>query len=554
LSNAGSLLGLLTYPVLVEPWLKLRPQTLGWSAGYALFAAFCGAVAWGLGRVRATERSETPAVGEEGPRPGVLDVLSWLALAACGSLMLLATTNQLCQDVAVVPFLWVVPLSIYLLTFIICFDKEQWYQRDLFLLLAGLAIWLESYLVNEGVSAALWVQALGYNVALFALCMACHGEMVRLKPSPRHLTLFYLMVSAGGALSGGFVALVAPRIFGGFWEFELGVTLSWVVFLAALGRDAWQRHRRRELVGASWAITVFTHVTAIALAGLVGYRFVGDIKSDRNGSLACRRNFYGVLRVVKYEEGDAGPRKSLRHGRINHGFQLTSPGKEAWKTSYYAETSGIGVAISQFPRHPIRVGVVGLGTGSIAAYAEEGDWYRFYDINPQVKELCDKHFTYLPDARKRGADAGVYLGDARLVMEQQLRDGAAQRFDVLAIDAFSGDAIPVHLLTQECAQLYWQHLAPDGILAIHISNRFINLRPVCRALGAARNATSMLIKNDDDDERGVTRSEWVLITRNHRFLATHGVLAAMEPWEADEKFIAWTDDFSNLYQLLRLKK
>lgn len=552
LSNLGSLLALIAYPVLVEPSLRLRPQTLWWTLGYVLFAACCATVAWRVSGLAPTPAQTAEQSGGEQPRPRALDVLLWLALAGCGSLMLLATTNQLCQDVAVVPFLWVLPLGLYLLSFILCFDREQTYVRGVWAVLLALALFVDFTLLLKGLSIVLLKQILGYNLALFVCCMACHGELVRLKPAPRYLTLFYLMVSLGGALAGLFVALVAPKIFTGFYELHAGLLLTGLLYVYVAGRDMLTRATDGRLDRRILPLVLGVVASGLVSLGLMAYKLGLDIKEDRGGLIEARRNFYGVLKVDQVDMQKAIWRKRLMHGRILHGHQYQDPSRRSWRSSYYSPGSGVGIALEHCVHTPRRLGVVGLGTGSMAAWGEQGDTVRFYDINPAVRDLCAKHFTYVQDSRARGADTQILMGDARLVMEQQLKDGQPQQFDVLAIDAFSGDAIPVHLMTLECARVYWQHLKPDGVLAFHISNRYLDLKPIAKALADQLGKQALLIENKDDERHGVTRSEWVLLTSNQALLDDPEVVAQTEVWPS-KKAILWTDDFTNLYQVLKLK-
>ncbi|MBI5833366.1 MAG: fused MFS/spermidine synthase [Armatimonadetes bacterium] len=554
LSNIGSLLALITYPLVTERLLRLNPQTYVWSAGYALFAVLCGTLAVLVSRSAecaepATESAAAPADDETRPSP--VTILFWLLLSACGSWLLLATTNQLCQDVAVVPFLWVAPLSLYLISFIICFDKEQWYHRGVYGTLLAVALLLGTYLLHRGLKVNIVYQIPAYCFVMFVGCMSAHGELVRLRPGARHLTLFYLMVSVGGALSGIAIALLAPRWFSGFYEYQIGLVGGWLLFTAVLARETHLRMAAGDLPGKDGFMRV-AFLSACALLGsTVGYYLYGEVRDDDADVLAQKRNFYGVLRVSEYDKGKEAAKLSLRHGRILHGFQFEAAKRRAWRTSYYSSGSGAGLALEHFPTQPKRVGVIGLGTGALAAYAEAGDSFVFYDINPDVVQITSRYFTYVQDAQARGAQVRIDQGDARITMEQQLASGQAQQFDVLLVDAFSGDAVPVHLLTRECIELYWKHLKPDGVLAIHISNRYINLRPVCRALGDSCGRQALLIRNDGDDATGVVMSDWVLLTNNRWFTADGKVRESTTACDNTDKPLVWTDDFSNLYSVLK---
>ncbi len=563
LSNVGSLLALLSYPLFFERYLRLKPQTWQWSACYVVFTLFCAAVAWQVLKMAPKEDEpgrEHPEAGPTEP-PGVFDVFLWLGLAACGSTVFLATTNQLCQDVAVVPFLWVLPLSLYLLTFIICFDKEAWYVRPLFCLLLAAAISLTCGALVKGVSLKLWKQVAIYAGLVFCCCMVCHGEMVRLRPAPRYLTLFYLMVSVGGALGGIFVAMVAPMVYTGFWELHTGLIACCVLMVLVslrdfLRRNNWPSYQRRDALD----LPMSAAMSIMGLCGIigVGYLLNWGIAKVREDTIDVRRNFYGVLRTTRVDSPSKPETNhiTLYHGRIMHGYQYTDQVRRVWPTSYFAHASGIGAALDYHPDRgrvgrQFRFGVVGVGTATLAAYGKRGDYFRFYEINPQVIEVANRHFSYMRDAKARGTDLDVFLGDARIVMEQQLKNNQSQQFDVLAVDAFSSDAIPVHLLTYECFGLYWQQLKPDGILAVHISNRYLDLAPVVRKLAALYHKTALQIHASDDDDTGTNQSDWVLVTSNERFMKQPVVQKMVSEWGKDAREpLLWTDDYSSLYSVL----
>lgn len=584
LSNAGSLLALLSYPFLVEPLLTLNQQMFAWSIS---FIAFVGLSGWcalrmcfpeeaavapdGRGLLQAMPNSDVapdpsppdrsppnpsrpnpsrPGAGR-GDAPGPLTVVLWLLLAAFGSIMLLATTNQLCQEVAVVPFLWILPLSIYLLTFIVCFDSDRWYDRRFFGSRLALAAPWACYALFEGVSVPMWLQIAIYSAVLFVCCMNCHGELARSKPSPRYLTLFYLVVAAGGAAGGVFAAVVAPSIFNDYWEYH--VALAGTFVLTAI---SWWRHRvwAGYLRRPSWLFAP----AAIGIAALIAVLAIQTLEDEKD-AICTSRTFYGVLRVTEYgKKGDPSAVRSLMHGRILHGNQYVDGERRYWATTYYGPESGIGLALAYHPRRAnpddsqrdLRVGVIGLGTGTIAAWGRPGDYIRFYEINPAVVRISNDYFTYREDS---AAGVDVVLGDARIQLERELASGEPGRFDVLAVDAFTSDAIPVHLLTVECAGIYWRHLKPDGLLLLHISNRFLNLNPVTRGLAEQFGSTAVLIDSSEDEDRNVDQAAWVILTNNEEFLSSANVEDAISPWpESDPPPIVWTDSFASLWQVLEI--
>jgi len=525
LSNLASLIALLGYPLLVEPWLTARQQVGLWSWLFGAFAVLCAVVAW---------RTPAPIAEQaaEGAAPiARRDVVWWLALSATGSMLLLAVTNHLTQNVASVPLLWLVPLTLYLATFIIAFEGKAWYQTRLAwpLLLIALAAmaWL---VVDTDYHYHLALQLGVFLPGLFVACLFCHGELYLSRPAPRHLTAFYLTVSAGGALGGVLVAVVAPLVFSGY--FELGAALTVVAILAVL--------RFAEVGRIAYALSLAALLGVGACATYDGLRHQRDVR-------VAKRSFYGVLRVKEY--GIPGQESHLRrlvHGTIMHGEQYLHDSRRRELTTYYQETAGIGAAIQSKQDGPIKVGVIGLGTGTIAAYGREGDVYRFYDIDPHVIEIAKTEFTYLADSPARVETA---LGDARLTLERE----APQGFDVLAVDAFSSDAIPVHLITRQALQTYMRHVKPDGIVAFHVSNRFLDLVPVVARLAAELKLHAVLVSDDpEEDDPNRSRSDWVLVSREATALEAPAIVeAGGTPAEDQPGWRTWTDDYSNLIQILK---
>lgn len=431
LSNLGSFLALFSYPLVLEPYFKLSTQTWMWSVLYVLFVALCGRVAWQMRGVAAGQAKDETA--DEGL--SALDIALWLALSACGSVLLLGTTSQITQEIAVFPFLWIAPLSIYLLTFILTFESDRWYRRGIFAGLAGVLAPVTCAVITLSVAISVWKQFAVYAAALFATCMVCHGELARSRPSPRHLTSFYLTIAAGGALGGVFAALIAPRVFREFSEYPIGLAGACI-----LGFVCWMRSGAlSQWTGRNFAVRV--PLMALMFGGVI---CVWATAINKQPGIAARRNFYGILRVVERRDHN-GLLRELSHGRVQHGFQYLDPDKRSWPTSYYGPHSGVALGIDALP-HPRRVAVVGLGAGTLAAWGSEGDTYRFYEINPNVEPIARKWFTFLGDSKAR---TNVVLGDARIQMEHELTEGQAHDFDLIAVDAFSGDAIPMHLLTAE---------------------------------------------------------------------------------------------------------
>ncbi len=530
LSNLASMLALLGYPFLLEPWIATRTQSLGWSIGYAAFAVLCAATGWASLRLApqaGAPAPNAPAGLDEAPPTTARQAL-WIALSATGSILLLAISNHITQNVAAVPLLWIVPLSLYLLTFILCFDGTGWYRRDLIVSMVaavlGVMAWTQA---DPDLTHVLAIQLGVFCAGLFLACMFCHGELVRLKPAPRWLTRFYLTISLGGALGAVLVGIVAPLVLPAY--FELGAAL---VLCAAL--LLWQVRRDHKVFGA---------LAVVSLAVTIGCA-VWYVREFYDQTIVATRNFYGVLRV--WETGsDADRRRTLIHGTIMHGTQYFDPLLRRQPTTYYTATSGVGRAIeSLHPRlEPVRVGVIGLGTGTLAAWGAKGDVYRFYEINPSVIEIAGRDFTFLADSE---ATVETALGDARLVLERE----APQQFDVLAIDAFSSDAIPVHLITSEALAIYERHVKPSGIIAFHVTNRFLDLAPVVEALAHAHGLAAVLV-SDDGKDTGSSVSDWVLLSKDPAALEKPAIADAASEIAPRRDWRLWTDDFNNLVQVLR---
>ncbi len=536
LSNLASMLALVGYPFLLEPWSPTRMQAIGWSLGYALFVGLCAAAGWkSLGRhpaptIRALEPGGTALASASTAPPSAARQLLWGALAATGSLLLLAVTNHVTQDIASVPLLWIAPLAIYLLTFILCFDAAGWYRPGLMRVLAAVALGAMAYtLADQKLEHRLGLQLGVFGAGLFLACMFCHGELARLKPAPRDLTRFYLMLSLGGAVGSVLVGIVAPLVLPAYFELPGGLVLCALLLL-------WQVRRDRiplRILGA--VATVGTIVSATSVI-LVFY----------DATIGAKRNFYGVVRVLEYDRGNENHHRTLMHGTIMHGRQFLEKGWRRTPTTYYSKTSGIGRLLEMLnPRlAPLRVGVIGLGTGTIAAYGAKGDVFRFYDINPAVLEIAQRDFSFLKDS---DATIELVLGDARLSLERE----PAQKFDVLVIDAFSGDAIPVHLITAQALDVYQRHMKPGGVIAFHLTNRFLDLAPVVDELAKNQGLHELRIADDAEGNSVASISDWILLSDNAALLADPRLADAATTIEPRPGLRLWTDDFNNLVQVLK---
>ncbi len=538
LSNIGSVLGLVTYPFVFEPWLSSEVQSYWWSAGFGLFAIVCGCCAVDLVRRSGRITKETTEQLADGTPPGWSDLAKWFGLAACASIMLLATTNQVCLDVAVIPFLWVLPLTLYLASFILCFDRAWWYPRRAYATAFVGAIVCLTFLLQAGSNASLMTQVVVHFLSLFFCCMVCHGELVRLRPAPRYLTTFYLASSAGGAVGGLLVGAVAPLLWSNYLELPLVLIAGCVIALSVLLGD-------RDLL---WSGTTprwgWSYVVLAVWAGL---RLVGiTVASASPHELESTRNFYGVLRVVEadVDKPELATRRMV-HGRIVHGIQFLADDKRSLPTTYYGTKSGVGLLLDQPAAAPKHVGMVGLGVGTLAAYGRPGDRFRFYEINPDVIRLAEEHFTFLKDSQ---AEIDMVVGDARLSLERE----SPQNFDMLVLDAFSSDAVPAHLLTEEAFAIYLKHLRPEGMLAFHVTNRHFDLEPVIR--GAAQRCDLHAVKVRSAavvaGEGGFC--EWMLLSANPQTWAGVELQSAIAATPLSPRpAVLWTDRFNHIVGVLK---
>jgi hypothetical protein len=576
LSNLGSLLGLLTYPFLVQPLIGLTMQSTLWSIGFATYAVLVVGCAWMVRRVpdlppitaatpsvaaapavavkkgRKPREAKTPA----NPKSALVEAFGWLALSAGGSALLLATTNHLCQDISSFPLLWVAPLVVYLLTFIICFDRPEWYRRIPMALatvcLVPIATIPSGELIAIDAFGPRYLPVAVLNLAmLFCGCMLCHGELAALKPEPRRLTFYFFMISVGGALGGLFVGYLAPMIYDIYWEWLLAAPALWL-FASILLVDYWTKRGRLQ----QWWMK-----TALVVSVLGGLLVIArnHLAGSEQYVIASDRNFYGVLQVSGVFIGDTDNLEwaSMRSGSTRHGTQIFKdfgkPNVSRLPTTYFGQDSGIGrllLHVGSTREQRLRIGVVGLGVGTLATYAREGDTIRFYEINPIVIRFADEFFTYLKECPGK---AEIVVGDARLQMEQEL----PQHYDILVLDAFSSDAIPTHLLTTEAFEIYLKHLEAHGVLAMHISNRYLNLAPVVAAAAKKFGLQGVIIHFIPGASKmpvgGVLQqtSRWVLMTRRPEsplwkdWNKRDGVKL-----EEFDQIAPWTDERSNFLEVL----
>ncbi len=637
LSNLGSLAALLSYPSLIEPVWDVTTQTWIWSAGFVAFAVMS---LWLVKRTRhlaeAPATEAQPSAAEPVASPSWGRRLLWVILPAAASALLLATTNHVSQDVAVVPFMWVVPLSLYLLSFIICFEHERWYASWAWALptmavLFVTALGKKLTLTAEPMPNYLF--ALGWSfAAVFLACMVCHGELARLKPKAGHLTEFYLLMSLGGALGGLLVSLVAPRVFVTYLEWPLGLILCFVIAWLAWAAWVWRtglkrlvltlsalvlaglamfwlagRHVAPEADKTTWHSTLaeilagivksfggwasslpettrralealdsaramsagaaagivilllawlvyrrprravhFLIILISLIFGILGFHRLQRQTLAVDDRLERVRNFYGAVNVDEdWDDGLENTYRTLTHGGIIHGMQNMGAAYRQEPVTYYGHQTGIGKALDNLKgRADARVAIVGMGAGTTACYAKAGQQWRFYEINPEIPRLARKHFTYLADAESRGAKVNTVLGDARLMLEREPDQG----FDVLLLDAFSGDAIPVHLLTQEAFAIYRRHMKPDGVIAVHVTNTYLALAPVVESLAADMGWKTTRVITEEDGDHDST--DYILLARGDDFLKT---IPADQPENQEPKSVPlWTDRRHNLFEILML--
>ena len=527
LSNLASMLALIAYPFAIEPWITTAVQASTWSIGYAVFALLCAATAlFSLRRSAAPAAAVAAAAPEDGPAPSRFELILWLSLSAMGSWMLLAITNHVTQNIASIPFLWLVPLALYLLTFILCFESDGWYQRSYLLgpcaVLLGFCAWgLQSSDVTLDIKTAVPL----YLAGLFVFCMFFHGELAKMRPAPRYLTLFYLMISLGGALGGMFVGLIAPRIFPSYYELGLGFVVAAILATITLRKQPF-----------------FVWILPIALAGVCGYFWNKQVEQLHENTRVMVRDFYGTLRVKAVGTGDDTVRR-LIHGVILHGEQYQKAERRNSPTTYYGPDSGVALAIRNTQRDNQRVGVIGLGTGTLAVWGKPGDHYRFFDINPQVITIAETEFTYLKDSK---AQIEISLGDARLSLERE----APHDFDVLVVDAFSSDSIPVHLITKEAMAVYLKHVKHGGAVVFHVTNRFLKLAPVVKQIADDLGLHAALIIDEAEDSV-FSKTDWVIVTRDKALVENEAIAQKASAIDAIPGLRLWTDDFNNLYQILK---
>ena len=548
LSNLGSMLALLAYPLVIEPLLSLRDQSLTWSTLFIAYVLACGYLVW---HHRTDTRKEAVIQGEHAivspsssQQTGLSESQSlqsgqkwlWIFLAACPSILMVANTSFLTENIAPIPLLWVAPLAVYLLSFVLCFERQGVYKRLIWIPLGVVSLALLAYLPRLGVSEWPFTVVIPINIlAFFVICMVCHGELALKKPASEHLTAFYLMLSIGGFLGGFFVGVVGPYCFDSNYELSVGIVLAALVVLVSVMQS--YAHLSVLSQRAFWLLGISL---VVALAVLR----ISDHRTKAEGVTWMGRNFYGSLKV--FTQVSDGYR-SMLHGQIIHGQQFLDPEKKLLPTSYFTHESGVGMALrAKATQGPLRVGVIGVGAGTLLTYGRKEDIYHLYEIDPLVIQLAKQEFTFIGDAK---AQTDIVLGDARLQLERE----SPQNFDVLVVDAFSGDSVPVHLLTREAFALYFKHLKPDGVLAVHITNAFLDLLPVVQTGAEHFDKGIRVVDHVGDFTKLSFTSRWVLVSADRGFF-DNPLLKNAKEFEKNADFYPWRDDYSSLLSVYRPRK
>ena len=533
MSNAASLLGLLAYPFLIEPKLGLSTQYAYWNALFLIYAICFGVIAIRFAASpNSTRLAHRVAPGEQIPFGAVA---KWILLPMCSTALMMATSGFMTTQVAPLPLLWVAPLAVYLFSFVVAFSRFQWYRSWIGIptVLAATAMML--WLFSERIDTWSLVALLGLlGGSLFAACLMIHAELASRAPEASHLTLYYLAIATGGAIAGVAVALLAPILLNYDYDLLLAAAGASVIFCFIASK-------KTTHVVKSERLNTLIGLLALLVNAFFIYGVFNEIGEMRGKARYLARNFYGSLEVRNDKEGGT-PVRMLVHGTITHGTQILAAESAMTPTTYYSEESGVGRAFAVVQKKPqVRIGTVGLGAGTVAAYGKIEDSFRFYEINPLIIEIAKKEFSYLS---RSTSDIKIVLGDARLSLAKEPN----QQFDLLILDAFSADAIPTHLLTEEAFAIYLRHLAADGILAVHISNLYLDLKSVVMAAARKQGLSTELVDTDFDDEDTRSSSTWIITCRlKTQCIANKGGELTEESMDPE---VQWTDDFSSLYTLI----
>ncbi len=550
LSNIGSLLALLAYPFLLEPSLSLPHQALLWSGLFTVFTLLFVIYFYilntkqlyitGNGNLKPNLKDTLKIAGQDPSMPQLVTSFAhkalWVLFSAAGVIALVSTTSAMTQNIPPVPFLWILPLALYLVSFIITFHKSTWYVRWYWIIMLLISSMIALFMFFIASQFDMATQIVLYSLILFSICMVCHGELFSLKPDSQNLTLFYVYLALGGVIGSAFVNFVAVEIFTSYYEFLLagGLTGFLLVWRLSLTDP--------NLTYSNWVKAGFQLSICVIFVVL----FAGFVQlSDRfnQTDVVKTRNFYGIL-TVKEVSQDGKKERRLIDGSTSHGTQSLDEASKKIPKSYYRTQTAIGQLLMFDSGDNIKLGVIGLGTGALAAYGRSQDQFVFYELNPDVDKIAHSHFSYLADSK---AQTQVILGDARLSLHKQWQAKQNQQFDVLVIDAFSGDSIPMHLLTEEAIALYLKHMSNSGVIAFHISNSHIDLTPVIESHARRYEQSLWYVKtpaNNSEQHDAI----WVLMTEDQSLSSR---LNLTEPWPTPKTKVTWTDAYSDLLSVLK---
>lgn len=544
LSNLGSLLALLSYPFLIEPNISTDLQVYTWSIGYSVFAVLILLIGYQL-YGQAFEEPKIISVNDQRESASnSVNVLLWLLFSAASVILMVSTTSAMTQNIPPTPFLWILPLCIYLLTYIICFNNDKWYVRNYcFILFSGCSI-AAILMFFIGTQFSIFIQVVIYSSILFFACMLCHGELARLKPDNNKLTSFYLVMAFGGVMGSIFTSVVAEQLFTQYYEFPVGIAIVYILFSCSLWRESSNNKLSRRMKKQN------IYFAAVSIAGVLAFSLYFHklnnvyFKDDVYNS----RNFYGTLSVKDFDEVER-PTRMLFDGTTSHGTQSLSELERDTPTSYYRLDTGVSLVLQKFAfNQPKKVGVIGLGTGTLAAYGNAGDDYVFYELNPDVEFAAKNYFSYLSTSK---ADVSVRIGDARVTLQNEFAENGSQEYQVLIVDAFSSDSIPVHLLTLEAFRLYWDHLKEDGLLVLHISNNHLDLLPLVATLSEKLGMKMQHFYSASDNNHAHT-AEWVVVTNNKDFYTNEEIASRSTYFKLNnEQKVLWTDAYSNLLSVIK---
>lgn len=574
-SNAGSMLALLAFPFVFEPAFAVGTQSVIWATGYACLVALIVVCAILLNR-RKVDTTQAEVVVDNAVEPiGVAKRLEWILLALVPSSLMLGVTTYIATDIASVPLIWIVPLALYLSTFILAFGKKQLIPPPLASTMLPIALVCLGVFTVLNLPVSIWVMFVLHLLVFFLAALVCHQRLAQSRPHVSKLVEYYLWIAVGGVIGGAFNALLAPLIFPTPLEYPIAIVLACLMrpttdnerksgrvfllifpaliflvtynlslFVPRLGLSL--RYNDAIVLLAPLAVCfVFSFQRPIAFALGVAALMLGALPrlNTTTEVLASERNFFGIWRVTAHP--NPGFRR-LNHGTTIHGVQLDDESRKCEATTYYHKDGPIGQVFDVYNAKSTNmpVAVTGLGSGTLATYSVPGQEWDFYDIDPSIVQIASNPmlFTFLSDCTR--GSYRVILGDARL----KLREAPDGRYGVIVMDAFSSDSVPVHLLTSEALELYLTKLAPDGVLAFHISNRHLNLEPVLGGV-AQRAALSAFLRLDGESNiSGKYSSKWVVIARNDAAL---GAIAGDSRWVKLHGDIVWTDDFSNILSLLK---